>query len=417
MEPIRTTRLPSGIRVVSEHVQGSRSVCVGAWVGVGSRDEPAEISGVSHFLEHLLFKGTLSRSAREINEAVDRVGGEMNAFTTKEYTAYYTRLPAGRLEMAVGLLGEVLTEPALRDDDVASEREVILEELAMDEDSPEDLVHTVLFDGLFTGHPLGRETAGLRETVTATRAPEVRAFFEKWYVPANFVIAAAGAVAHEELVGLVAESLATKRTGEAPVRTAPGPTKSALTVRRRRTEQVHLALGWRGLARDDHDREALEAANHVLGGGMSSRLFEEVRERRGLAYSVYSALASYRDAGALSVYVGTTPDKLDQVIALIREEIASLSAKGVSADERDVAIGYLTGSYVLGLEDPSSRMARLGSQMTCFGAVRPVEEQLDRYRRVSQEDIARAIGRVLAGRPFAAAVGPVTRKVLSNRLG
>jgi predicted Zn-dependent peptidase len=389
---------------------------VGTWVGVGSRDEPAELSGVSHFLEHLLFKGTRTRSAREINEAVDRVGGEMNAFTTKEYTAYYARLPAGRLPMAVGLLGEVLTEPALRNDDVASEREVILEELAMDEDSPEDLAHTVLFEDLFAGHPLGRETAGQRETVAVTTADDVRAFFETWYTPANFVVAAAGAIEHDELVRLVSDAFGVARSGASPLREPPALTKPALTVRRRTTEQVHLALGWRGVARDDADREALEVVNHVLGGGMSSRLFEEIRERRGLAYSVYSALASYGDAGAMSVYVGTTPDKLDEVIALTREQIDEVAAKGVSGDELDVAIGYLTGSYVLGLEDPSSRMARLGSQVTCYGAVRPVDEQLDRYRAVSLDDVGRAIGRVLATRPTAAAVGPITRKSLAARL-
>jgi len=409
------TELSSGLRVVSEHVPGARSVCIGAWVGVGARDEPAELAGVSHFLEHLLFKGTATRSAREINEAVDRVGGEMNAFTTKEYTAYYTRLPVGSAPLAVELLGDVLTSPALRDDDIASERQVILEELAMDEDAPEDLVHSLLFEGLFPGHPLGRETAGGRATVEATAGDDVRAFFEHWYRPANYVLAAAGAVDHDEVVALAAAAFARDSASRRPDRAAPGPDRRPLTVRRRSTEQVHLALAWAGVARDDPDREALEAVNHVLGGGMSSRLFEQIRERRGLAYSVYSSVATYADAGALMVYVGTAPAHLDEVVGLARTEIGALRSGGITSAELAVAVGYLTGSYLLGLEDPSSRMARLGGHVTHYGEVRSVEDQLDRYRAVTTDDVARVVGRILADEPVVAAVGPVTRTSVARR--
>ncbi|MEP6660498.1 MAG: pitrilysin family protein [Acidimicrobiales bacterium] len=415
MSEISFTTLPSGLRVVSENVPGARSICTGVWVGVGSRDEPAEHCGVSHFLEHLLFKGTESRSAREINEAVDRVGGDMNAFTTKEYTAYYARLPAGELSLGIELLGDVLTAPALRDADIDNERHVILEELAMDDDTPEDRVHSVLFEALYPDHPLGRETAGERETVEAIAYDDVRAFFHHWYRPGNFVLAAAGDVTHERLVELAGKAFAGATGGERPVRVSPNSRPTRLSVLRRKTEQVHMALGWRGVPRDDPDREAAEVVNHVLGGGMASRLFEEIREQRGLAYSVYSSLVAYADAGALTVYVGTAPDHLDEVLSLVEREVEHLGADGVTADELDVAIGSLTGSYVLGLEDPSSRMARLGGQVTSFGEVRSIDDQLARYRAVTGDAVGAVAKRLLTGDVALAALGPVNRKVLAGR--
>ena len=415
MSEISFTTLPSGLRVVSENVPGARSVCTGVWVGVGSRDEPAEHCGVSHFLEHLLFKGTESRSAREINEAVDRVGGDMNAFTTKEYTAYYTRLPAGELTLAIDLLGDVLTAPALRDADIDNERHVILEELAMDDDTPEDRVHSVLFEALYPDHSLGRETAGERASVEAIAYDDVRAFFRHWYRPGNFVLAAAGDVEHERLVELAAKAFAGATGGERPVRVAPNGRSLRLSAVRRKTEQVHVAFGWRAVPRDDPDREAAEVVNHVLGGGMASRLFEEIREQRGLAYSVYSSLVAYADAGALTVYVGTAPEHLDEVLALVEHEVEHLGADGVTADELDVAIGSLTGSYVLGLEDPSSRMARLGGQVTSFGHVRSIDDQLARYRAVTGDAVGAVAKRLLTGDVTLAALGPVSRKALAAR--
>lgn len=416
MSEISFTTLPSGLRVVSENVPGARSVCTGVWVGVGSRDEPAELCGVSHFLEHLLFKGTVSRSAREINEAVDRVGGDMNAFTTKEYTAYYARLPAGELTLAIDLLGDVLTAPALRESDIDNERHVILEELAMDDDTPEDRVHSVLFEALYPEHSLGRETAGERASVEAIAYDDIRAFFHKWYRAGNFVLAAAGDVEHEHLVALAAEAFAGIEGGERPERSAPPDRSNRLAVLPRRTEQVHIALAWRAVARDDPDRETVEVVNHVLGGGMASRLFEEIREQRGLAYSVYSSLVAYADAGALTVYVGTARDHLDEVLALVDHEVEHLAAEGVTAGELDVAIGSLTGSYVLGLEDPSSRMSRLGGQVTSFGHVRSVDSQLERYRAVTRDAVAEVAKRILTSDVTLAALGPLSRKILEARV-
>jgi predicted Zn-dependent peptidase len=413
---VELTTLASGIRVVTERMPEARSVSAGVWVGVGARDEPAELAGVSHFLEHLLFKGTEHRSARQIAEAIDRVGGDMNAFTAKEYTAYYTRLPAGHLALGLEILGDVLTAPALRDAEVESERQVILEELMMDEDSPEDRAHQLAFDALFPDHPLGRETAGERATVKAVAPSDVREFFRRWYTPAAMVVAIAGAVDHDDAVAQVSERFPAVASHEQPARIAPEASVRRLSVHRRSTEQAHFVLGFRGLHRDDPDREALDVVNHVLGGGMSSRLFEEIREKRGLAYSVYSSPASYCDAGALTVYAGTNPDRVDDVLDLIDVELSRLATDGITADEMDVAVGYLTGSYLLGLEDSGSRMARIGGHVATRGQVRPVEEQLARYRAIGHGDVDRVIARVLGGPRSLAAVGPLTKKRMAARV-
>ena len=292
---VELSTLASGLRVVSETIPGALAASAGVWVGVGSRDEPAELSGVSHFLEHLLFKGTQTRPARGIAEAIDRVGGEMNAFTTKEATAYYTRLPAPALALGLEILGDVLTAPALRPADVDSERTVILEELAADDDAPDDRAHVLTLESLFPAHPLGRETAGTRATVAANTADDVRAFFDRWYQPATMVVAVAGPVPHDDVVAQVARCFAAAGpAGERPQRSAPASAVRPLAVLRRSTEQAHLVVGFRGPDRDDPDREALDVLNHSLGGGMSSRLFEEIRERRGLAYSVFSSPSSPR---------------------------------------------------------------------------------------------------------------------------
>jgi predicted Zn-dependent peptidase len=417
LSEVNITRLDSGLTVVSEAMPGAHSVSTGVWVKVGARDEPAGLAGASHFLEHLLFKGTAERSARNIAESVDRVGGEMNAYTTKEYTAYYTRLPAGFTELSLELLGDVLTRPALRDNDVEAERHVILEELLMDDDTPDDKVHSLLFGALFPDHPLGRETAGEAATVAALTVDEIRSFFAHWYHPAAMVVAAAGAVDHDELVAGAERCFVAGDGAPAtlPERTAPGERVEPLAVLKRPTEQTHLAIGYRGLSREDPSREALDVVNHVLGGGMSSRLFDEIREKRGLAYSVYSAPSSYADAGALSVYAGTTPDHVTEVLDLVDDELDRIASDGITGNELDVAIGYLAGSYVLALEDTASRMARVGGQICVRGAVRDVDEQVERYRNVTLDDVAAVADRVLTGPRALAAVGPVAKRLFQSR--
>jgi predicted Zn-dependent peptidase len=334
----------------------------------------------------------------------------MNAFTAKEYTAFYCRLPAGELSLGVELLGDVLTRPALRDVDVESERHVILEELAMDDDQPEDVAHRLLAEALFPDHPLGRETAGSSGTVLALTSDEVREFFHTWYRPANTVVAVAGPVDHDTVVAEVMARFGERQGGERPARTAPNGTVSPFVHERRPAEQVQLVLGYRGLGRRDVEREALDVLNHVLGGGPSSRLFEEVRERRGLAYAVGSSSLCYADAGSLTVYAGTTPSHAGDLLGVVDGELDRIAREGVTDDELAVAIGYLTGAYVLGLEDTGSRMARIAGSLTVYGEIRPVAEQLARWRAVDHDAVRSVAARVLGAPRALSVVGPLPRK-------
>ena len=401
------TALDNGLVIATERVPGALSVAAGAWIGVGSRDEPAELAGVSHFLEHLLFKGTAHRTAQEISRAVDRVGGDMNAFTAKEYTAFYCRLPAAHLGLGVELLGEVVTQPALRDDDIETERQVILEELAMDDDEPDDVAYRVLAEALYPQHPLGRETAGERTTVEAIAGDDVRRFHAGHYGATTTVVSVAGPIDHDHVVGLVSSAFERLGSGPArPARSAPGATQAQIVAREDDIEQVQLLVGMRAFERTDDDREALDVLVHVLGGGMSSRLFDEIREQRGLAYSVYAGASLYDDAGAVSVYAGTQPQHFGQVLELVEQALDQMCAAGITADELDIAVGYLTGAYVLGLEDTGSRMARAASQLITTGTIRTVEEQLARWRRVTLTDVQRVAERVLGSPRIRVTVGP-----------
>ena len=392
--------------MATEHVPGALSVATGVWVGVGSRDEPPELSGVSHFLEHLLFKGTATRTSQEISRSVDRVGGDFNAFTSKEYTAYYCRLPARHALFGVELLGDVLIRPALRESDVDSERLVILEELAMDDDSPDDVAHRTFTSQLFAGHPLGRETAGDRRTVQAINATDVRRFFESRYHAGSMVVTLAGPIDHDEALKLISSAFADVRpSGELPVRSAPTSLGSNESIDDD-TEQVHIVMGNRSLPRGDDDREALDVVNQVFGGGLSSRLFEEIRERRGLAYSVYSGVSAYADSGAFQMYAGTQPEHRDLVIELMRAELDRLVSDGISDDELEVAVGYLTGAFELGLEDTGARMARNGGQLITTGFIRPIDEQVARWAAVDHVAVKRTIARVLSADPILVTVGP-----------
>ena len=406
MTDLRITQLDSGLTVATEHVPGALSVATGVWVGVGSRDEPAELSGVSHFLEHLLFKGTPTRTSQEISRSVDRVGGDFNAFTAKEYTAYYIRLPARHAVFGVDLLGDVLIRPSLLEADVDSERLVILEELAMDDDSPDDVAHRTFTAQLFADHPLGRETAGERATVQAIKASDVRSFFEANYHAGSMVVTLAGPIHHDEALHLVSSAFSDVRPMAPLVERKPPAMIGASHAIDDDTEQVHIVMGGRALARDDDDREALDVVNHVFGGGLSSRLFEEIRERRGLAYSVYSGVSAYADSGAFQMYAGTQPDHSGDVVDLMQAELTKLIDDGVSDDELDIAVGYLTGAFELGLEDTGARMARNGGLLITTGSVRPVEEQVERWAAVDQAAVAGVIDRVFTSDPIVVTVGP-----------
>lgn len=407
LEPgIERTDLPSGLRIVTEAMPEARSITIGAWVRVGARDEPEELAGASHFLEHLLFKGTATRSAREIAEAVDRVGGEINAFTAREHTAYYARLPHAQMQLGIEILGDVLSAPALRPHEVEAERQVIIEEILMNLDAPEDRVHSLLSAAVFGDHPLGREVLGELKTVEALKRDDIAAFFERWYTPGTMVLAAAGHLEHGRVVEAVESALAGRECGEQPVRTPPRSPEATVIVERDDTEQAHICLGWRSLDNDDDDRWALAVANQVLGGGMSSRLFQEVREQRGLAYSVYSHPTGFDDTGYLTVYCGTAPRRARETLAVIDDVVGAVLADGVTEEELAVASGYLEGSMLLALEDSGGRMGRLGRSLMQRDRVTTIDEHLDRLRKVTADDVARVLHRVLDGPRSMAAVGP-----------
>lgn len=404
---IERSDLPSGVRLVTERMPEARSVSLGMWFGVGSRDEPAAIAGASHFLEHLLFKGTSERSARSIALAIDAVGGEMNAYTSREHTAYYLRLPVAELRSGLDLLADVVSVPAFRSEELDAEREVIIEELLMSEDTPDDLVMTMLYEHLFPGHPLGRETLGDHATVSAMTRDHVAGFHAEWYRPRNLVVAAAGALEHDEVADRLADFLVDEPPGMAPERRAPAALEGTLVHADRPIEQVHVAVGWRGLPLDDDDRYALWIANQVLGGGMSSRLFQEIRESRGLAYSVFSSPSSYSDSGSLVVYAGTALARLDELLTVVDDVLGAFVADGITDEEHEVALGFLEGSMLLGLEDSGSRMARLGSGLVARDEIISVDEHVRRIRKVTPEQVHDVVRRLLDAPRVVSAVGPI----------
>ncbi len=403
---IRTEVLPCGVRLVTEPMRDVRSVAVGFWVGTGSRDEPAERAGASHFLEHLLFKGTPTRSATAIAEALDEVGGDCNAYTTKEYTSFYIRLLSEHLDLGLDILSDIMWDPALRPDDVEAERAVILDEILMHADEPADLVAERWSAALFPGHPLGRDVLGSADTVRATAAGEVREFFEDHYRPANMVVSVAGDCRHEQVAAGVERRFVGRRGGSLPVRTAPTAPPEPLVVVRRPTEQAHLMLGSRSVSRFDDRRWAFAVLNQVLGGGLSSRLFQKIREERGLAYSVWSERTAYHDAGSLSVVAGTAPEHVDEVLRIAAGEIELLAASGVTDRELAVAKGNLRAEALLSCEDSGARMGRLGSSLLLHGEVLTVDELLARIDQVERPQVQAAAEDLAAAPRTLAAVGP-----------
>ena len=391
-----------------------RSVSLGFWVLAGSRDEIHRISGSSHFLEHLLFKGTPSRTALQIAENFDAIGGDVNAFTAKEYTCFYARVLDHDLELAVDHLADMLQHSAIRKDDLDAERQVILEEINMHEDSPEDVVHDLFTETLWPEHPLGRPILGTVDTIKAATRASVTRFYRRHYVPGHLVVAAAGNLRHEDLVGMLHERMETGRelSPERPsarklrVAQKPPVASGRDLIKRRKTEQAHICLGTNGLPRTDPDRFAFLIVTTALGGGMSSRLFQEIREKRGLAYSVYCYHAQYTEAGLFSAYAGTTPSRAQEVVGLLRRELEDIRDGGLRADEFERAKGHVRGSIVLSLEDPGGRMSRLGKSEISHGEILSVGESLKRIERVTLDDARRVAHRVLSQPMTLTVLGP-----------
>ncbi len=408
------TVLPGGLRVITESLPAVRSASFGIWAGVGSRDEDLRHAGATHYLEHLLFKGTKRRSALDISAAIDAVGGELNAFTAKEYTCYYARVLDADLPLAIDVLSDMVTGSLLEPNEVEAERAVILEEIAMTDDDPSDSAHEAFGSQLFGDTPLGRPILGTGSSINAITRDQIAEHYVAKYGAENLVVAAAGRLEHEEIVALTAQSFAPMLKSEAPP--APprlpgraGPDVGSGTGVRlvsRPIEQANLVLGCAGLARTDDRRFALGVLNAALGGGMSSRLFQEIREKRGLAYSVYSFSSQHADVGVWGIYAGCLPAKADEVLSICTEEIAKVCDAGLTKEELDRGKGQLRGSIVLGLEDPASRMTRIGKSELVYPDLEPVDEILAQIEAVTLDDVRDVAAAILAQPKALAVVGP-----------
>jgi predicted Zn-dependent peptidase len=383
----RLTSLGSGVRVVTEGMPSVRSVALGFWVRVGSRDESELQAGVSHFLEHLLFKGTERFSSREIDEAFDAMGAEVNAGTGKETTSVYSRFLDQHLERAFDVMQDMVLRPAYPDID--SERRVVLEEIAMYEDEPQDKVHDVLAQAIFGEHPLGRPVIGRADVVSSVPVPAIAAYHDERYVAPNIVVAGAGSIDHEQLVELVDGALGDGAAWGTvpPADGMPSPDGPTISFHQKETEQYHLCLGAPGIPRGDDRRFALRVLDTILGGSTSSRLFQEVREKRGLAYAVYSYLSHFADSGQVAVYVGTRPDNVREAMSVIGAELRKLVEDGVDADELERARENAKGRTVLSMESTLTRMNRLGSSVLMGIPLLTMDELLDAFDSVSEDDV------------------------------
>ena len=410
---VRRTVLPSGLRIVTEEVPSVRSAAIGIWVNVGSRDETPAVAGASHFLEHLLFKGTTRRTALEISATIEAVGGEMNAFTSKEYTCFYARVIDTDLPMAIDVVSDLITSSIVSALDVDAERKVVLEEIAMRDDDPSDLVHDLYAETYYGDTTLGRPILGTIKSIKEMSRGSVFNYYKKKYLPQDLVVAVAGNIKHKRVVAMVEEALsrdnfldvkgAPQIRPNTPVKTKPVHTVGLLT---RKTEQAHMFYGMEGVARADDRRFAMGVLASALGGGMSSRLFQEIREKRGLAYSVYAYAQQFAGSGQIGFYAGCNPTKAIEVVEIIREVLADVAENGMSHEEIERAKGAVRGSLVLSQEDSASRMSRIGKNEIVYGQVMGFDDILKAISRVNPTDVREIASEYLTKSPTLALVGP-----------
>jgi predicted Zn-dependent peptidase len=403
----------SGLRIVTEEVPSVRSAAVGIWVNVGSRDEAPATAGASHFLEHLLFKGTTSRTALEISSSIESVGGEMNAFTSKEYTCFYARVIDTDLPMAIDVVSDLITSSIVTALDVDAERKVVLEEIAMRDDDPSDLVHDLFSDTYYGDTPIGRPILGTIESINNMSRNAVFNYYKKKYLPQDLVVAVAGNIKHKRVVEMVERALS--RDNFLDVMAAPvirpntvikNTKQQSVGLLYKKSEQAHMFYGMQGVARADERRFAMGVLSAALGGGMSSRLFQEIREKRGLAYSVYAYAQQFAGSGVLGFYAGCNPTKAIEVIEIIRSVLSDVADNGMTHEEIERAKGAVRGSLVLSQEDTGSRMSRIGKNEIVYGAVMDFDDILKAISRVSAEDIREIASEFLVKTPTLALVGP-----------
>ncbi len=403
----------SGLRIVTEEVPSVRSAAVGIWVNVGSRDEAPATAGASHFLEHLLFKGTTSRTALDISSSIESVGGEMNAFTSKEYTCFYARVIDTDLPMAIDVVSDLITSSIVTALDVDAERKVVLEEIAMRDDDPSDLVHDLFSDTYYGDTQIGRPILGTVDSIKGMSRNTVFNYYKKKYLPQDLVVAVAGNIKHKRVVAMVEQALSRDNFLDvmaAPVIRPNIPIKNtkqqSVGLLYKKSEQAHMFYGMEGVARADDRRFAMGVLSAALGGGMSSRLFQEIREKRGLAYSVYAYAQQFAGSGVLGFYAGCNPTKAIEVVEIIRSVLSDVADNGMTHEEIERAKGAVRGSLVLSQEDTGSRMSRIGKNEIVYGQVMDFDDILKAISRVSAQDIHKIASEFLVKTPTLALVGP-----------
>jgi predicted Zn-dependent peptidase len=400
---IRRETFPNGLRLVTEAMPHVRSVSIGVWLTRGSRHEPSDHAGIAHFVEHMLFKGTVTRTAEDIAQQVDSIGGQLDAFTSKEYAGYYVKVLDEHLPVAVDVLADLVSNPVFAPEDIEREQKVVLEEIKMVEDTPDDLVHEIFAQSYFNGHPLGRPILGTPDSVSALDQPTLQRYFQDTYVPGNFVVVAVGNLDHAVVRALVEEKLgAARAAGQIPNDAAP-VVQPSIEIRQKDLEQSHVCFGTVALPQNHPDRYAAYALNTVLGGSMSSRLFQNVRERRGLAYAVFSSLSAYQDVGSLSIYAGCGNDAVAELVDVVVAEIRQMR-QAMPPDELRRAKDHLKGSLMLNLESTSSRMSHHARQEIYRDQADTLDEMLAAIERVSVEEVQRLAAQFFDGQPLALTV-------------
>jgi predicted Zn-dependent peptidase len=394
----------NGLRILTERMTQVRSISIGVWLARGSRHEPAEQSGIAHFVEHMLFKGTATRSAEDIAQAIDSIGGQLDAFTAKEYASYYIKVLDEHLPLALDILSDIVLNPAFSAEDVEREKKVVVEEIKMVEDTPDDLVHELFTQGFWENHPLGRPILGTRETVESFDQDLLRDYFRNAYTPRNLIVSAVGNLEHQRVRELVADKFGSLTSvGDAAGEEAPRVVPKIL-VRNKELEQSHLCLGASSYPQNHDDRYSSYVLNTLLGGSMSSRLFQNVREKRGLAYAVFSGLSAYRDAGSFTIYAGCSNEAVGEVIDLVVEELRGVRRTAVPHAELQRAKDHLKGSLMLSLENTASRMSHLARQEIYFDRQFGLDETLQGIERVTPDDVQRVAADLFRNGALAATV-------------
>ena len=396
--------LPNGLRFVTERMSHVRSVSIGVWLARGSRHEPGEQAGIAHFVEHMLFKGTATRSAEDIAQTIDSIGGQMDAFTAKEYASYYIKVLDEHLPLAVEILSDIVMRPAFTPEDIEREKKVVVEEIKMVEDTPDDLVHELFTERFWPGHPLGRPILGTRETVEALTAEGLRRYFTGAYSTPNLIVAAVGNIEHDRVRDLLGRFFDGVPSASEPLTEKPPLVVPHVLIRNKELEQSHVCLGTGGYQQDHADRYASYVLNTILGGSMSSRLFQNVREKRGLAYAVFSGLSAYRDTGSVTIYAGCANDAVAELIDVVVAELRKMRQEAVSEPELRRAKDHLQRSLMLSLESTSSRMSRLARQEIYFDRQFGLDETLIGVERVTSEDIQRVARDLFTNGAMAATV-------------